>query len=138
MNILDALKIFYREDTISDFLINCFKDSDEFLIRFLKEVNIQVGEDSSFYIDTRVGLGENIGTPDIVIRAQTNQNMKFIIVENKMGAAEGHEQTNRYESLEARTRIAKKYNVSLENIEFHFIFLALDTTVRPKIHSLLF
>jgi hypothetical protein len=132
MNIIDALNIFYREDTISDFLVNCFNDSNEFLIRFLNEAKIQVEENTIFHIDTRVGLGENIGTPDIVIRSLTNNNMKFIIVENKMGAAEGHEQTNRYESEEARTRIANKYNVDLENIEFHFIFLALDTTVRPK------
>lgn len=132
MNIFDALKIFYREDTISDFLINCFKDSDGFLIQFLKEAKIHVEEDSRFYIDTRVGLGENIGTPDIVIRAHTTSHMNLIIVENKMGAAEGHEQTNRYESFEARTRIAKKYNVGLEDIEFHFIFLALDTTAKPK------
>lgn len=95
MNIIDALNIFYREDTISDFLINCFKDSDEFLIRFLKEAKIHVEEHTAFYIDTRVGLGENIGTPDLVIRALTKSNLKFIIVENKMGAAEGHEQTNR-------------------------------------------
>jgi hypothetical protein len=132
LNIFDALNIFYREDTISDFHVNCFKDSNEFLIQFLNEAKIQVKENTVFHIDTRVGLGENIGTPDIVIRALTNNDMKFVIVENKMGAAEGHEQTNRYESSEARTRIANKYNVALENIEFHFIFLALDTTVRPK------
>lgn len=121
-----------REDTISDFLINCFKDSNEFLIRFLNEAKIQIKENTVFPIDTRVGLGIDIGTPDIVVRAVTNNNMKFIIVENKMGAAEGNEQTNRYESLEARNRIANKYNVTLENSEFHFIFLALDTTVRPQ------
>ncbi|MBS4177736.1 PD-(D/E)XK nuclease family protein [Lederbergia citrea] len=131
MNMIDALNVFYREDTISDFLVNCFKDSDEFLIQFLKAAKIQVGEHTAFQIDTRVGLGESIGTPDIVIRAITNSHMKFIIVENKMGAAEGHEQTNRYESIEARTRIANKYNVALENIDFHFIFLALDTTAKP-------
>ncbi len=129
---MDALNIFYREDTISDFLIHCFKDSDEFLIRFLQEAKIQVGEHTVFQIDARVGLGKNIGTPDFVIRALTDSHMKFIIVENKMGAAEGHEQTNRYESLEARERIANKYNVALENIDFHYIFLALDTTATPR------
>nr|WP_256238561.1 PD-(D/E)XK nuclease family protein [Bacillus sp. EB600] len=124
--------MFYREDTISDFLINCFKDSNKFLIRFLNEAKIQVGGNTTFLIDSRVGLGENIGTPDIVIRASTDNKMKFIILENKMGAAEGHEQTNRYESLEARTRIANKYKVAFENSEFHYIFLALDTTASPK------
>jgi hypothetical protein len=50
MNIIDALNIFYREDTISDFLINCFKDSDAFLIRFLKEAKIHVEEHTAFHI----------------------------------------------------------------------------------------
>jgi hypothetical protein len=84
MNIFDALNIFYREDTVSDFLINCFKDSQKFLIRFLNEANISVREDTDFCIDTRVGLGEKIGTPDIIIRALRNCGMKFIIVENKI------------------------------------------------------
>lgn len=77
-------------------------------------------------------MGEGIGTPDIVIRALTENEMKLIIVENKMGASEGYEQTQRYESLEARTRIAKKYNIAFDQIEFHYIFLALDSTVNPK------
>lgn len=132
LNIFDALNIFYKEDTISDFLVSCFKDSPKFLIQFLKAANIHVQENMIFHIDTRVGLGKSIGTPDIVIRAKINSTMKFIIIENKMGAAEGYEQTNRYESTEARTRIASRYGVEVENIEFYFIFLALDTTAKPK------
>ncbi len=27
MNSFDALNVFYREDAISDFLVNCFRDS---------------------------------------------------------------------------------------------------------------
>ncbi|WP_349409942.1 hypothetical protein [Pseudalkalibacillus sp. SCS-8] len=138
MNILDAFNVFYREDTISDFLINCFQDTNDFLVRFLSEADILVDEQTVFQVDTRVGLGENIGTPDIVIRALSNNELKFIIVENKMGAAEGHEQTIRYESIEAKFQIAQKYNVSIENIEFHYIFLALDTTARPQNSQFIF
>jgi hypothetical protein len=132
MNIFDALKIFYREDTISDFLVNCFKDSNEFLLRILNEATIYLNDQHDFNVETRVGLGKSVGTPDIVIRATIDNNIKLIIIENKMGAAEGHEQTNRYESMEARNRIARKYGIPFENVEFHFIFLALDTTAKPK------
>lgn len=132
MNTFDAFNIFYREDVISDFLVNCFKDSKEFLNRFLINAGIHINSNLEYQIDTRVGLGKSIGTPDIVIRANTGDKMNLIIIENKMGAAEGHEQTHRYESQEARTRIAKKYNKSVEDIDFHFIFLALDTTTKPK------
>jgi hypothetical protein len=129
MNIFDALNIFYREDTISDFLVNCFKDSNEFLLHFLNEATIYLNDQYDFNVETRVGLGKSIGTPDIVIRATIDNNIKLIIIENKMGAAEGHEQTNRYESTEARTRNARKYGVPFENVEFH---LALDITAKPE------
>ncbi|WP_173918154.1 PD-(D/E)XK nuclease family protein [Halobacillus sp. Marseille-Q1614] len=132
MNIFEALNVFYREDTISDFLMNCFKSSNEFLKRFLNEAKIPIKENASFHIDVRVGLGKNIGTPDLVIRVITKDKVEFIIIENKMAASEGNEQTNRYESCGARSEIAKKYKVSKEECKFHFIFLALDTTVQPK------
>ncbi|PAD67410.1 hypothetical protein CHH83_18925 [Bacillus sp. 7586-K] len=138
MNTFDALNIFYREDTISDFLVTCFKDSPPFTTRFLHEAGIKLEEGFSFDVKTRVGLGKTIGTPDIVIRASSGDRMKLIIIENKMGAAEGHEQTNRYESSEARARIAKRYKMPLEKIEFHFIFLALDTTAQPKNSQFIF
>lgn len=132
MNIIDAFNVFYKEDTISDFIINCFNSSHEFLVKFLNEAQIQVEEQTVFHIDARVGLGKNIGTPDILILAEYNNARKIIIVENKMGAAEGEEQTNRYESKEAKFQIAKKYDLNLEDCEFHYIFLALDTTVKPN------
>jgi hypothetical protein len=132
LNIFDALNIFYREDTISDFLVTCFRDSNVFLAEFLKAADIQVREDTIFQIDTRVALGKEIGTPDIVIRGIVEDKMKLIIIENKMGAAEGNEQTNRYESSKAKAKIAEKYKVPIEQIHFHFIFLALDTTAKPR------
>lgn len=131
MNIFDALNIFYKEDTISDFLINCFKDSDDFLIHFLEKAQIHLENNTIFHIYTRVGLGKSIGTPDIVIRASSDKSTKLIIVENKMGSAEGDEQTNRYESPEARKRMIKRFDLNAEKTDFHFIFLALDTTTRP-------
>ncbi|MDX8047192.1 PD-(D/E)XK nuclease family protein [Gracilibacillus sp. S3-1-1] len=132
MNVFDALNIMYREDTISDFLVNCFRDSSLFLREFLNRAEITTTENTHFSINERVGLGKGIGTPDIIICATTNNQVSFIVIENKMGAVEGKEQTNRYESLEAKTRIASRFNAEEENSEFYFIFLALDSTVRPK------
>ncbi|MCU9614918.1 PD-(D/E)XK nuclease family protein [Caldibacillus lycopersici] len=133
MNTFDALNIFYKEDTISDFLIHCFKDdNNQFLACFLQEAKIFVDNNASFEIETRVGLGKAIGTPDVIIKATSDSEIQLIIIENKMGSAEGNEQTNRYESLEARKRMAKRFNIDLTDTKFHFIFLALDTTTRPK------
>lgn len=132
MNTFDALNIFYREDTISDFLISCFNNSKAFLDHFIQHTQIQPEGNATFQIDSRVGLGKNIGTPDIILHTGTKEAMTFIVIENKMGAAEGNEQTNRYEAIKAREMIATRYDTAIETSTYHFIFLALDTTVQPQ------
>lgn len=127
MNLFDALEIFYKEDTISDFLVNCFNDSDEFIKLFLAKANINKQNVDKFTIKTRVGLGKNIGTPDMLIYNK----QKVIVIENKMAASEGREQTNRYESTQAKNKIIKKFKLDAD-CQFHYIFLALDTTIKPK------
>ncbi|KGX92474.1 hypothetical protein N781_16150 [Pontibacillus halophilus JSM 076056 = DSM 19796] len=138
MNVFDVLNSFYREDVISDFLVSCFKESEEFLLKFLHEAYISIDDGTEFVLDTRVGLGKSIGTPDLIVKAVHGNRTKLIVVENKMGAAEGHEQTNRYVSMEAKVRLANKYQLDIDHTEFHYIFLALDTTVRPRNSQFIF
>lgn len=130
MNIIDALNIFYREDVISDLLKSCFDNSELFLRQFLKGANIALPTETKFTVQNRVGLGKNIGTPDMVIVGQTENKDYIIIVENKLGAAEGNEQTERYVSDQAKLMIAQRLN--LTNPKFYFIYLTLDTTVTPR------
>lgn len=131
MNTFDALNVFYREDAISDFLVNCFQDSREFLLRFLQKAGLDVQEDFQFFIETRVGLGKAVGTPDIVIRLSGKGKDTIVLIENKMGATEGKEQTVRYESSKAKEKIAARYGVAVEELNFHYVYLALDKTVKP-------
>lgn len=130
MNIVDALNIFYREDVISDLLKSCFEDSAIFLRQFLKCANIVLPEETTFTVQNRVGLGKSIGTPDMVIVGQTKSENHVVIIENKLGAAEGEAQTQRYESEEAKVFIKKRLN--LKDANFHFVYLTLDTTVTPS------
>lgn len=130
MNIIDALNIFYREDVITDLLKNCFEDSELFLRKFLKSANIVLPDETKFMVQNRIGLGKNIGTPDMVIVGQTENENYIIIIENKLGAAEGNKQTERYVSEQAKLMISKRLN--LMNPQFYFIYLTLDTTVTPR------
>lgn len=126
MNTIDALNIFYREDVISDFLKSCFEDSPAFLRQFLAAAHISFEKKADFQIINRLGLGQPIGTPDMVI---VNGN-QVIVIENKLGTGEGIIQTLRYESDLAKERLLHKLN--MENASFHYIFLTLDTTVIPS------
>lgn len=132
MNIFDALNIFYREDVISDFLCNCFNDSDEFLVGFLNEAGISIEYNSieCVSVKTRISLGKGIGTPDIIIKLKIKNKYKVVIIENKLGAGEGYHQTLRYGSNEAYYAIAQNFN--LESYDLHTVFLTLDSTVIPR------
>ncbi len=129
MNAFDALNIFYREDVISDFLKNCFEDSRHCLNQFLASADVKIDNIYNYKVINRMGLGKQIGTPDMVIYEMEEQVPKIIVIENKLGTGEGIEQTIRYESKTAQKRILTRLN--LEAAEFHFIFLTLDSTVLP-------
>lgn len=132
MNTIDALNIFYREDVISDFFKSCFEDSPSFLHQFLNCADVFLPSDTKFTVINRLGLGKSIGTPDMIVVAETLQESHIIIVENKLGAAEGLTQTLRYESPEAKELMRKRLNLHDSPLQFHFIYLTLDTTVAPS------
>lgn len=130
MNLFDALNIFYKEDVISDFLKSCFEDSPQFLKQFFKGVQLNLPEIHSYEIQNRVGLGKGIGTPDMIILAKSSEDEYVIVLENKLGAAEGSNQTARYESAEAKRALCQKYH--LLQPKFIYVYLTLDSTVSPN------
>ncbi len=125
MNIFDAFNILYREDVISDFLKSCFENSDEFLRKFLCQAHISLPDKIEYQVNNRIGLGKSIGTPDIIIVSQSSVQNDIVIIENKLGASEGLNQTNRYVSAEAREKLLHYFD--LKEAQFHFIYLTLDT-----------
>jgi len=129
MNIIKALNIFYREDVISDFLKNCFEDSPVFLQQFLHSASLPIQVSNDVKIYNRKGLGKQIGTPDMIIVIKGEANL--VVVENKLGAAEGDAQTDRYYRDAAREVVKKHFELD-EYTQFHFIYLTLDTTVTPS------
>lgn len=131
MNIFNALNIFYREDVITDFLKNCFEDSPAFLQQFLRSAHLDILVTQDVNIYNRKGLGKQIGTPDMIIIIKGMEN-HVVIVENKLGAAEGNTQTERYYTEAARQVIIDQFELNQTNTQFHFIYLALDTTVTPR------
>ncbi|MFL0583705.1 PD-(D/E)XK nuclease family protein [Solibacillus silvestris] len=131
MNTFTALNIFYREDVISDFLKNCFEDSPVFLQQFLQSAQLSIPITHDVKIYNRKGLGKHIGTPDMVIVVKDSEN-HVVIVENKLGAAEGDTQTERYYTDAARKAVNDQFKLDENITHFHFIYLTLDTTVTPR------
>lgn len=127
MNTITTLGSFYREDVVTDLLANLINSEPKFAYWFSEAIcNTYVKENEHIKASTRVGLGKGIGTPDLILEKITNNETNLIIViENKLGALEGVEQTNRYASEQGKKILKKELEVN-ENVSIRFLFLTLD------------
>lgn len=127
MNTFTLLGSFYREDVVTDFLASLINTEKRFSDWFMKNVcDTYLSKDEEVEACTRVGLGKGIGTPDLIIEKKIGSVTNMIIViENKLRALEGVEQTNRYASEEGKKALIKELEVNY-SVPFKFLFLTLD------------
>ncbi|RIW28202.1 hypothetical protein D3H55_22110 [Bacillus salacetis] len=132
MNTITLLNSFYREDVISDMICHLINEEQDFAQWFAKEICGADNMNAEFEAETRVGLGRGIGTPDLVISRKVDGNMDTILViENKLGALEGKEQTNRYASDEGRAKLLSALEAG-KGTPIQFLFLTLDPFTPAK------
>lgn len=128
MNTFTLLGSFYREDVITDFLANFINEETAFADWFMKTIcDTYLLDNEKVKARTRVGLGKGIGTPDLIIEKMNvlEETNMIIVIENKLGALEGVEQTNRYASEHGKNALIKELDVN-NNVPFKFLFLTLD------------
>lgn len=124
---------FYREDVITDLMANLINSEKKFAKWFMETIcQTFVSEEEEVKAHTRMGLGKGIGTPDLIIEKNVGSEKNFIIViENKLGALEGAEQTNRYASDRGKKALRTELGLK-ENIPIKFLFLTLDPFTPPS------
>jgi hypothetical protein len=127
VNTFTLLGSFYREDVITDFLANLINEEIAFAEWFMKTIcDTYLLDNEIVKARTRVGLGKGIGTPDLIIEKMNGLETNMIIViENKLGALEGVEQTNRYASEQGKNALIKELKVN-NDVPIKFLFLTLD------------
>lgn len=128
MNTFTLLGSFYREDVITDFLANLINEEIAFADWFMKTIcDTYLLDNEKVKARTRVGLGKGIGTPDLIIEKKNGleETNMIIVIENKLGALEGVEQTNRYASEQGKNALIKELNLK-NDVPFKFLFLTLD------------
>ena len=131
-NIYTEMGIQSREDCISNMLRYAFQYSEIFRKEFVKHVC----EDEIIRYDwaeaqTRIHLG-NSGIPDLVIVLKSNKRAKIVVIENKIKAEEGIDQTKRYSSENSKDILRKRFLNGQTDVEFSFIFLTLFPDQRPE------
>ena len=127
MNTISLLNCFYREDVITDLIANLINYENKFANWFAEEMCHITDKEIKLRAYTRIGLGKGIGTPDLVVEViKETETIGIFVIENKLGALEGIEQTNRYASVQSQSKLRTLLNVN-ENTPIHFIFLTLDS-----------
>ncbi|WP_409271513.1 PD-(D/E)XK nuclease family protein [Neobacillus sp. SCS-31] len=121
MNIIRLLNSFYREDVITDMIAYMINEDPGFAEWFTGTLCGQEQRYSKIKAYTRIGLGKGIGTPDLIIESDEY----ILVIENKLGALEGTDQTNRYASEEGKMRLRSAFKKP-ETVPIHFYFLTLD------------
>jgi len=75
------------------------------------------------------------GTPDILIKAVEGERIAAIIIEHKLNALEGKDQTEKYASAETRPQVCecvRKLDPKGAPTEWHYVFLTLSESQSPK------
>ena len=113
INIMDILGVTYKEDIISNLLIHSLNNSVSFKTTSLENL-VQLKNVSSYTVKAYTRIGTSMGIPDIVIALKWDEVNcdKLIIIENKLKATEGYEQTKRYTNEKCISELYEKVELN--------------------------
>lgn len=130
-NVFTVLGIQSREDCVSNALAYVFNVSVPFRRVFLRQI---CGKDPDLYSSakafTRVSTGAP-GIPDIVLSLEGESCADLVVIENKIKADEGDDQTVRYASKEAIVALSDRLLPGKAIGEPAFIFMTLFPDQQP-------
>ena len=130
-NLLKILGVHDREDTFTNLLAFCFNNSDKFqnlFIKFISNNSLKLNSTAKAY--TRISTSKS-GVPDLIITCKDNHSDTLIILENKLKADEGKDQTDKYGSNECRDDLVKRFRLNSDHLKTHCYFLTLFPDQRP-------
>jgi hypothetical protein len=134
-NLFAVLGIQNREDCISNALAYAINNSKAFRQEFLKQICAkEISRYTSVNAYTRISAGTS-GIPDIVITLERHSNADIVIIENKLKAEEGIDQTVRYRSKEAVEALMNRLLPQKTLGEPSFVFLSLFPDQDPNTQS---
>lgn len=126
MNIIELLGVKYKEDIISNLIVGLISESERFRNNFLKNI-VGVPNAELYDVEAFTRITTSQGIPDIIIKICNEEESILAIIENKLKAEEGYEQTARYSSEECIKDLCRNNKINLEykDINKKFIYLTL-------------
>jgi len=131
-NILEILGISGKEDVISNLLRYCLDVSPNFRAAFLQTIcQIDSSDITIARALTRVSTA-SAGIPDLIIATEGSREKHLVILENKLKADEGSDQTVRYSSPECVRDVKARVGWSGVPVSESFVFLTLFPDQKPE------
>ncbi|WP_017212382.1 hypothetical protein [Clostridium beijerinckii] len=95
---------------------------------------VKVENAELYNVKAKARISTSLGIPDIVVTMENKQKAIILIIENKLKADEGYEQTLRYSEENCKKKLYEYSNVNIkyEDVEFKSIFLTLITEQIPS------
>lgn len=145
MNIFEVLGVASREDVNTNMLVFAFNNSARFQKHLLNKIDPTLNNPETLWrAYPRVALA-GIGVPDIVMVGKQESVGYLVLIENKLTADEGEEQTSRYASKDCIDALAGRFLPNISDIRQNFIFLTLfpdisagNNSFKPLTHRELF
>lgn len=130
INLMTQLGITYKEDIISNFLVSLINHSPSFRETFLSRF-LKIGRPDQFEVTTHTRIHTSMGIPDIISVIKKENQCYLLIIENKLKAEEGYEQTLRYARNECINEIKEKLEINHLNVQVKLLFLTLVPETIP-------
>lgn len=126
MNIVNLLGITYKEDIISNLIVGLINESKVFRNSFIKNI-LNIENPSDFKVKAYTRIATSAGIPDIIVTLENEKDSRLLIVENKLKADEGFNQTLRYSDEKCIEDLVDNKLLELKNKDLikEFIFLTL-------------
>jgi hypothetical protein len=133
-NVFKVLGIQSHEDSVSNALAYAINESEDFRNGFLKHIcqkELDAYKKCSAY--TRISTGES-GIPDLVLVCESQGKAELIVIENKLKAEEGIDQTERYSTEESIIALGQRLcpNYNRGSVIASFVFLTLFPDQEPS------
>ena len=131
--ILSVLDVIDKEDIITNILAYCVKVDVEFARMFIDSVcGINAAHQySEFIVETRITTTYN-GVPDLLIAAKDGEVFDLFLIENKVMAEEGIDQTANYANQSCIDEIKRKMMPGTTYRDVFLTFLTLFPDQKPK------
>lgn len=131
-NLIAALRIQDKEDIITNMMAYCINASDLFARVFLCSLSCADHGPRATYMALTRQQTPN-GNPDLAIAVKTGSREHLIVIENKINADEGYDQTKRYAAKKCTDALLKRFGVGNEKwASQEFVLWTLFPDPKPQ------